>query len=627
MADACGACGCPSEAVDLLVHMGDEGLLPDNLMLTAVARAFGGEGLMKEKIPKGAMGSVGMSSGVHGSGVSMGGVGTGVTSKMGAGMGLKTMSAAEVWTTQDWGKLQREGENSLYLRKRAKGGTITCTPANAAATTSATTSTTSNSNNGLSSQGSSVGTTISTLSSGSGSGFGSGVGTGSGLSQGGNSPGITQSAITVVGKVSSDRRIVKTDRIASTVTVPRSISNSRPAKRTEIVDQTRNPNQSEPPLSVTSPITLSPTSVPDSPIRSPRPGPLRLSATLSSFNIFPEYHTVTSPLPDNHPSSSSSSSSSSQLKQSSSPPRQPGQGQRGGEKDSLGNTTRGSNGTSTSTYSNTSSSGTVFLSSANNSSSGSGSGSGFIPSNMWTSKQSDGIVPELQWKELSSPHRRPVFAISRILNRHMLVAEKMLEKSFPGLEIDLENPMGAGCPSVRCRRMDREVLSIGELFRGFTSSPSSSQQSTHSSYSTGTTSGISTGDPNKYTTRCAHCGFEFVPRFTVKCSTPGWMGGASPSDTEENQGGDNTDSGQILWCELLSPWTLRKEMFNVLFQDGVSSLLSEEFHRSSAQHAVVFWNAIISFRLRGLPYAFLLSENQISRAFPARVAVIDKAKE
>ena len=52
MADACGACGCPSEAVDLLVHMGDEGLLPDNLMLTAVARAFGGEGLKGRKVER-----------------------------------------------------------------------------------------------------------------------------------------------------------------------------------------------------------------------------------------------------------------------------------------------------------------------------------------------------------------------------------------------------------------------------------------------------------------------------------------------------------------------------------------------------------------------------------------------
>ena len=74
------------------------------------------------------------------------------------------------------------------------------------------------------------------------------------------------------------------------------------------------------------------------------------------------------------------------------------------------------------------------------------------------------------------------------------------------------------------------------------------------------------------------------------------MGSVSLNDSKDKGEGENTDNGQILWCELLSPWALRKEMFNVLFQDGVNYLLSEDFHKSSAQHAVVFWNAIISFR-------------------------------
>ena len=30
LADACGAAGCPAEAVDLLTHLADEGFLPDN---------------------------------------------------------------------------------------------------------------------------------------------------------------------------------------------------------------------------------------------------------------------------------------------------------------------------------------------------------------------------------------------------------------------------------------------------------------------------------------------------------------------------------------------------------------------------------------------------------------------
>ena len=105
----------------------------------------------------------------------------------------------------------------------------------------------------------------------------------------------------------------------------------------------------------------------------------------------------------------------------------------------------------------------------------------------------------------------------------------------------------------------------------------------------------SSGDPNKYTTRCKSCGSEFVPRFTVKCDNNShWLsqeGGGTSTSTSSGTGGDpkrdmNKETGQgqpqggsgagdKLWCELLSPWTLRKEMFNVLFRDGISTLLSK----------------------------------------------------
>ena len=47
--------------------------------------------------------------------------------------------------------------------------------------------------------------------------------------------------------------------------------------------------------------------------------------------------------------------------------------------------------------------------------------------------------------------------------------------------------------------------------------------------------------------------------------------------------------------------------------------VSKEFRSSTTQRAVVFWNAIVSFRLRGLPYAFLLAPvEDIDKAFPLR---------
>jgi hypothetical protein len=168
----------------------------------------------------------------------------------------------------------------------------------------------------------------------------------------------------------------------------------------------------------------------------------------------------------------------------------------------------------------------------------------------------------------------------------MLVGEKLLASMFPGLEIDLAHPLGASCPNPRCPRAGLP-LSIAELQRGWG------------------TQGLPE-DANRYTTRCITCTSDFVPRFTVFSTAEDWVGSEGP--------------GTPLWCELLSPWTLRKEIFNVLFQDGIDALLSKDFRRSSIQHAILFWNAIVAFRLHGLPYAFLLCDNLITRAFPPRDA-------
>ena len=487
LADACGACGCPSEAVALLVHLGDEGMLPDNLMLTAVARAFSGEGNGKSK----------------------------------GKQGVQRLSAAEVWTTHDWSKVQRKiGEYPLYLRKRAKGGTISYP--------SAMPQSVSNHNNSSSSQNL-VAVNIEHVTSS-----------------------LSAAQVGPIGTPPTNR----INKMGSKEGVP-------------------GPTHSHPDphgtAAVTSPSTLSPISV--SPTRSPNlPLPVSLSTALT-MGLFPDF-----------------------LSSSSAPPQFSAQ---------LSRSPARATDANTNTNTNTQSRG-ERTHSERNSAGSSSSGSGGVR-DYWTGRPGDGSVPDLQWRDLSSPHRRPAFAISRLLNRHMLAAEHMLAQAFPGLDIDLSNPMGTCCPSPKCRKADRDTLSIGELYRGFTSPTSAQLQATHGASFPGT------GDPNKYTTRCPMCGFQFVPRFTVRCDAKGWMG-----STPTEQHGDEDGPGSVLWCELLSPWTLRKEMFNVLFQDGVSSLVAEDFHRSTAQHAVVFWNAIIAFRLRGLPYAFLLSNDVICKAFPPR---------
>ena len=149
----------------------------------------------------------------------------------------------------------------------------------------------------------------------------------------------------------------------------------------------------------------------------------------------------------------------------------------------------------------------------------------------------------------------------------MLFGENTLEAMFPGLNIDLFSPFGTACPNLRCGH----PLSLSELRDGWTP------------------------DPNRYTTRCPKCGREFVPRFTVDCTSGDWVG--------------SEGRGSSLWCELLSPWVLRKEVNNVIFQDGIETLLSPSFRAPMSQGAAIFWSMIVTFRLLGLPIAFLLCDS------------------
>ena len=182
----------------------------------------------------------------------------------------------------------------------------------------------------------------------------------------------------------------------------------------------------------------------------------------------------------------------------------------------------------------------------------------------------------LDWSYFES---QKIFSASAKLNRHMTVCEGMLSNNFPDLSINLSHQFGTVCPGAKCTL--KRPLTISEIYQGF-----------------------EPPDANKYTTRCFECGIEFVPRFCVDCSRADWQGSEGP--------------GTTLWCELLSPWTLRKEVFNILFQDGVDSLVSKSFRNSSTQHAVIFWNIIIAFRICGLPYSFFLSNRSLVVAFPSK---------
>lgn len=197
--------------------------------------------------------------------------------------------------------------------------------------------------------------------------------------------------------------------------------------------------------------------------------------------------------------------------------------------------------------------------------------------------------PDLHWSNLGSEESKAAIsaASTRRLSRHMFGAEAILHQSFPGLTINMSHPLGMACPGPRrgtpCPL--GRPLTLTEIFQGW-----------------------EVGNAQKYTTQCYACGAPFVPRFTVHCEGRRWVGSDGP--------------GTPLWCELLSPWSLRKELFGLLFEDegAAEAIMSPRFRDpvSSPQHATLFWNTIVAFRLHGLPYSFMVCGGDVVRAFPPK---------
>lgn len=160
-------------------------------------------------------------------------------------------------------------------------------------------------------------------------------------------------------------------------------------------------------------------------------------------------------------------------------------------------------------------------------------------------------------------------AASPRFSSQILLAERTLEYLFPQLQIDVNNPFGTTCPNFKCG----SALQMSELMENYTAF-----------------------DPNAYTVTCPYCSKPFVPRFTVHSSREDWKGSEGP--------------GSLLWCELLSPWVLQKEIMAIIEEHGIKTIVSQEFKTgyTNPQYAVLFWNLIVSFRLYGLPYAFLICE-------------------
>merc|ERR1719293_646502 len=103
------------------------------------------------------------------------------------------------------------------------------------------------------------------------------------------------------------------------------------------------------------------------------------------------------------------------------------------------------------------------------------------------------------------------------------LGEDLLESLYPGLAVDAENI----CP--KCS----SALGEADLASGWGHAGTSSE----------------------YETRCPSCGHGFVPNFSVECKSPTFEG---------SQG-----RGTPLYCDLLSPWVLLREIRSAV--DGRSS--------------------------------------------------------
>lgn len=172
-------------------------------------------------------------------------------------------------------------------------------------------------------------------------------------------------------------------------------------------------------------------------------------------------------------------------------------------------------------------------------------------------------------KSMSAPFLdRDSLFLTDSVAMHVSLGSSLLSLLYPGVSIDTN---GDSCP--KCSR----ILTEDDITAGWV--PCAFKD---------------------YTTGCPQCLHRFVPRFAVSCSSPSFEG---------SQG-----KGTPLYCELLSPWVLRKEIHNVLsHDDGIDLIVQPEWRSKGDINATLWWNLIVSFNRYKLPISFLLQGSFHSR--------------
>ena len=158
----------------------------------------------------------------------------------------------------------------------------------------------------------------------------------------------------------------------------------------------------------------------------------------------------------------------------------------------------------------------------------------------------------------NSTRYRPV---SSFVKAQVELAENLLDYLYPELKIDTSSD---ACPHCSYRLTESEIV-LGWVPRDF----------------------------QDYTTKCPKCQHRFVPNFSVSCACP---------DFEGSQGKQS-----VLFCELLSPWVLRKALGHVINgETGILGMLDPQWRSGTDIRATLFWNLIVLCRRYHLPFGFLL---------------------
>ena len=151
--------------------------------------------------------------------------------------------------------------------------------------------------------------------------------------------------------------------------------------------------------------------------------------------------------------------------------------------------------------------------------------------------------------------------VTEMIDRQLSLGECLIDLLYPDLKIQTD---GDSCPHCSFALSEKDVVA-----------------------------GWSFSSARDYKTMCPQCNHRFVAQFNISTSAPNFDG---------SQG-----KGTPLFCEFLSPWTIKKELQRIIDSPvGIDGITSREWRDSSDWTATLFWNLILLFRRYRLPFAFLL---------------------